>query len=93
MRLARATGQSDPERVAKLETYLRANQGGFYGARRLREQLSLQAKLVAVEDSGAIEKQMDLVVGRRFKGQGMRWTRRGANRLLKVRLRGLEVAV
>ena len=93
VRLAQATGQSDPERVAKLETYLRANQGGFYGARRLREQLSLQAKLVAVEGSGAIEKQMDLVVGRRFKGQGMRWTRRGANRLLKLRLRELEVAV
>jgi len=44
---------------------------------------------VAVDGSGAIEKQLDLVVGRRPKGQGMRWTRRGANRLLKLRLRKL----
>jgi hypothetical protein len=45
-----------------------------------------------VEGSGAIEKQMDLAVGRRFKGQGMRWTRKGANRLLKLRLRELDKA-
>lgn len=45
-----------------------------------------------VEGAGAVEKQMDVVVGRRFKGQGMRWTRRGANRLLKLRLRELERA-
>ena len=37
-------------------------------------------------------KQMDLVVDRRFQGQGMRWTRKGANRLLKLRLRELEKA-
>jgi len=90
--LAQALGGSDPERVARLYRYVRANQEGFYGARRLREQLSPQAKLVAVEGSGAVEKQIDLMVGRRFKGQGMRWTRRGANRLLKLRLRQLEVA-
>jgi len=90
--LAQVLGGSDRERVAKLYGYVRANQKGFYGARRLREQLSPQAKLVAVEGSGAVEKQMDLMVGRRFKGQGMRWTRRGANRLLKLRLRQLEAA-
>ena len=69
-----------------------ANQHGFYGARWLREHLSPAAKLVAVEGSGAIEKQMDLVVARRFKGNGMRWTRKGANRLLKLRLRELDLA-
>lgn len=90
--LARLAGDGDPERVAHLETYLRANREGFYGARRLRKRLSPEARLVAVEGSGAIEKQMDLVVGRRFKGQGMRWTRKGANRLLKLRLRELEKA-
>lgn len=92
VQLAHVHGQGDPKRVASLETYLRSNQQGFYGARRLRPNLSAQAKLVAVEGSGAIEKQMDLAVGRRFKGQGMRWTRRGANRLLKLRLRELERA-
>ena len=41
--LARAIGGSDPERVARLYTYVRANRHGFYGARRLREQLSPQS--------------------------------------------------
>ena len=90
--LARVAGDGDHERVAQLETYLRTNQEGFYGARRLRQRLSPEARTVAVEGSGAIEKQMDLMVGRRFKGQGMRWTRKGANRLLKLRLRELEKA-
>ena len=90
--LARVTTPGDPERVRELESYLRANKEGFYGARRLRQHLSPRARMVAVEGSGAIEKQMDLVVGRRFKGQGMRWTRKGANRLLKLRLRQLDRA-
>ena len=54
--LAQALGGSDPERVARLYRYVRANQEGFYGARRLREELSPQAKLVAVEGSGAVER-------------------------------------
>jgi len=90
--LAKAMGKGDPERVARLYSYVQANQGGFYGARQLRQHLSPEARPVAVEGSGAIEKQMDLTVGRRFKGQGMRWTRKGANRLLKLRLRQLELA-
>lgn len=90
--LAHALGGRDPERVAKLYGYVQSNQHGFYGACCLREQLSPAAKRVAVVGSGAIEKQMDLVVGRRFKSQGMRWTRKGANRLLKLRLWELERA-
>lgn len=90
--LARVAGDGDSQRMAQLETYLRANRDGFYGARRLRRYLSPEARTVAVEGSGAIEKQMDLMVGRRFKGQGMRWTRKGANRLLKLRLREMEKA-
>jgi hypothetical protein len=93
VRLAQATGVGDTERVARLVTYLRVNQEGVDGARRLCPTLSPAARVVAVEGSGAVEKQMDLVVGRRFKGQGMRWTRQGANRLLKLRLRELERAL
>lgn len=83
-------GYGDPEKVAALEGYLRANRSGLYGARQLRPHLSDEAKRVAVEGSGAVEKQMDIVVGRRFKRQGMRWTRKGANRLLKLRLKELD---
>lgn len=90
--LAQAMSSGDPQRVAGLLGYVRANEHGFYGAWRLREQLSPAARLCAVVGSGAIEKQQDLVVCRRFKGQGMRWTRKGANRLLKLRIRELERA-
>lgn len=89
VKLARLTA-ADPERVARFEAYLLANYHGITGARRLRRRLSEQARYVAVEGSGAIEKQSDLIVSRRFEGQGMRWTRRGAHRLLKLRLRELE---
>lgn len=73
--LAKALREGDPERMSHLYEYVQANHHGFYGAVRLREQLSPAARLCAVVGSGAIEKQMDLVVGRRFKRQGMRWTR------------------
>lgn len=90
VKFASIEGYGDPDKVAALESYVTANQSGLYGSRQLRKQLSAEAKLVAVEGSGAIEKQMDIVVGRRFKRQGMRWTRKGANRLLKLRLRELD---
>jgi len=100
VQIAKATGVGDPESVARLLTYVKANQEGFYGARNLRKKLSDQAKLVCVEGSGAVEKHIDLVICRRFpglpkgpgKGQGMRWTRAGANRLLKLRLQELGKA-
>jgi hypothetical protein len=92
VRLARMNGVGDPEQVDALLTYLQANQAGFYGARSLRAHLSREAKLVCVNGSGAVEKHVDLTICRRFKGQGMRWTRVGANRLLKLRLKELDRA-
>jgi len=92
LRMAQLNAIGDPERVASLLGYVEANQHGFYGARSLRPQLSAQARLVCVEGSGAVEKHIDLTICRRFKGQGMRWTRTGANHLLKLRLRELDKA-
>jgi hypothetical protein len=92
VRLAQLNHIGDPDSVASLLGYLRTNQSGFYGARSLRPHLSAQAKLVCVDGSGAVEKQIDLAICRRFKGQGMRWTRTGANRLLKLRLQELARA-
>lgn len=92
VRLAQLNGIGHPERVQSLLGYLETNQAGFYGARALRPHLSSQAKLICVEGSGAVEKHMDLGICRRFKGQGMRWTRAGSNRLLKLRLREFDKA-
>ena len=33
-----------------------------------------------------MEKNIEIMIGRRFKRWGMRWTRRGAHHLLKLRL-------
>ena len=63
---------------------------GAYGSAALQKPGSFPGR--TVEGSGAIEKQMDLAVDRRFQGQGMRWTKKGANRLLKLRIRELEKA-
>jgi hypothetical protein len=92
VRLAQLNNLGDPDRVASLLGYLHTNQAGVYGARSLRPRLSAQAKLVCVQGSGAVEKHIDLTICRRFKGQGMRWTRTGANRLLKLRLQELARA-
>lgn len=101
IRIAKATGIGDPQRVDNLLTYVQANRQGFHGASTLRAKLSDQAKAVCVYGSGAVEKHIDLVICRRFKGQGtpalaagasVRWTRRGANHLLKLRLAELDRA-
>ena len=39
-----------------------------------------------VSSSGAMEKDIDVVIGHRFKKQGMNWTKEGANSLLKLRI-------
>lgn len=90
IRIARLTGTGDRHRVEVLYKYVRTNEHGFYGARSLRPFLTEAGRQVCMEGSGAVEKQMDLVVGRRFKRQGMRWSRRGANWLLKLRLQELD---
>jgi hypothetical protein len=92
VRLAKLNGIGDPDQVENLLGYLQTNQAGFYGARSLRPELSPQARQVCVVGSGAVEKHIDLTIDRRFKGQGMRWTRQGANRLLKLRIRELDQA-
>jgi len=89
VRLARLQAQANVERILQFESYLSTNRHGIHGARRLRERLSGAGRRAAVEGSGAVEKQGDLLVSRRFEHAGMRWTKAGANRLLKLRLREL----
>lgn len=53
---------------------------------RLRPQVSPQARPLLTHGTGAMEKNIETLIGRRFKRWGMRWTRRGAHNLLKLRL-------
>lgn len=53
---------------------------------RLRPQVSPASRVLLTHGTGAMEKNIEIFIARRFKRWGMRWTRRGAHRLLKVRL-------
>ena len=53
---------------------------------RLRPQVSPASRPLLTHGTGAMEKNIEIFIARRFKRWGMRWTRRGAHALLKVRL-------
>jgi len=72
------------KKIADLASYIENNFDGLYGSRSLKDKVG--AKRVLVSSSGAMEKNIDVVIGRRFKRQGMSWTKEGANNLLKLRI-------
>jgi len=43
-------------------------------------------KEVLVAGSGAIERNVDINIARRFKGRGMSWSRQGARNLMAFRI-------
>jgi len=62
--------------------------GSATGRGGLRQRLSQRVdnpKRVLVSSTGAMGKNIDVVIGRRFKKHGMSWTAEGANNLLKLR--------
>ncbi len=71
------------QKIAELITYIENNRDGLYGSRFLRDKV--EAKRVLVCSTGAMEKNIDVVIGRRFKKHGMSWTTEGVNNLLKLR--------
>ena len=64
--------------------YLKENWNGIYRSRGLRD--SVAEREVLVVGNGGIEKSIDLILCRRFKGKGMGWSWAGAQNLLKLRL-------
>jgi len=85
VRLARllCDAEDDSQRIADLVTYIENNRYGLYGSRSLRDRV--EAKTVLVCGTGAMEKNIDTVVDRRFKKHGQSWTTKGVNNLLKLR--------
>lgn len=88
LRLRRVVAKGEEGKIDGLLGYLEENWHGLYGSRSLREQVG--AKEVLVVGSGAMEKNIDVVIARRFKGRGMSWSRRGAHHLLKLRVMVLD---
>jgi len=72
------------EAIADLASYIESNRDGLYGSRSLRGKV--EDKTVLVCGTGAMEKNIDTVIDRRFKGHGQSWTTEGVNNLLKLRL-------
>ena len=72
------------EKLDDLLGYLEENWDGIYGSRNLKSKVG--AKEVLVVGSGGIEKNIYVMLCRRFKGRGMSWSWAGAQNLLKLRL-------
>lgn len=71
------------QRIADLVTYIESNRDGLYGSRSLKGKV--EDKTVLVCRTGAMEKNIDTVIDRRFKRHGQSWTTEGVNNLLKLR--------
>jgi hypothetical protein len=86
VRLARLLCEDEDKRqkIADLVTYIENNQNGLYGSRSLRDKV--EAKKVLVCSTGTMEKNIETVIGRRFKRHGQSWTTEGVNNLLKLRM-------
>jgi len=67
-----------PVALRKLNAYLKRHQAGMWYPQALAEGIDI--------GTGAIEKGGDLVICRRFKTRGMRWSRPGAEAVLQYRL-------
>lgn len=70
----------------ELLSYVTRHAQAITAVDRLRPQVSPEARHLLTHGTGAMEKNIETVIGRRFKRWGMRWTRRGAHHLLKLRL-------
>lgn len=68
----------DPVALRKLNAYLKRHQEGMWYPQALAEGIDI--------GTGAIEKGGDVVICRRFKLRGMRWSRPGAEAVLRYRL-------
>ena len=62
--------------ISDLVTYIENKRNGLYGSRSSRDKV--EAKMVLVCSTGAMEKNIETVIGRRFKKYGMSWTNLGS---------------
>jgi len=85
LRLRRMMIREEAGKLDELLDYLEDNWEGLYGSWSLRGKV--KAEEVLVVGSGAMEKNIELMIGRRLKKGGMSWSREGANNLLKLRVK------
>jgi hypothetical protein len=86
-RLRRQGAGIRSDQATELAGYLEHVAADLHGVDRLPRRL--RRGRMRVVGSGVVEKHQDLLVKRRMKGKGMRWTRRGADHLLALQARRL----
>ncbi len=84
-RKLRRSVRFNPELASQVAGYLEGVARDLHGVERLPRRL--RRGRMRVVGSGVVEKHQDLLVKRRMKGRGMRWTRRGADNLLALQAR------
>ncbi len=75
----------EPDKAIELARYVEGAAPHLFGCNRLPR--AVRRGRMRVVGTGVVEKHQDLVVGRRMKRRGMRWTRRGADNLLALQAR------
>jgi len=84
-RTLRLSRRFNPELASEVAGYLEAVAPDLYGVDRLAPRL--RRGRMRVVGSGVVEKHQDLLVKRRMKARGRRWTQRGAEHLLALQAR------
>jgi hypothetical protein len=74
----------EQQEITQLLTYVSRHQAALYTVHKLKGTFA-DPQLLNV-GSGAIEKNVEVIISRRFKKQGMCWTQQGADYLLKLRI-------
>ena len=75
----------DDDKALELARYLEGAAPHLFGCNRLPR--DLRRGRMHIVGTGVVEKHQDIMVGRRMKRRGMRWTRRGADNLLALQAR------
>ena len=83
--LIRSSSRIPSDLASKTAGYMEHVAPDLFGVDRLPRRL--RRGRMRVVGSGVVEKHQDLLVKRRMKGKGMRWTREGADHLLALQAR------
>ena len=83
VKISKLSGLISDDDEEMLTSYIEANMDSIWAIDRLRGSIPKELTRVG---SGAVEKNMDVAIARRFKLRGMSWSKEGASNLLALRL-------
>jgi len=78
--------EKDAERWKELQRYVEDNRDLILSFRRFRKEVDEEFRNLLVTGTGAMEKNIDIVISHRFKKRGMNWSKGGAGNLLALRI-------